>query len=433
MGGPPPEQPPPARQNAGAAAGLAPPHGRPSTGATALPCDVAEVIETSCQGCHAREPGLLAPMALVTLEDLRAPAISDPSLAVRELVARRIHDAERPMPPPASRRLTPDELAVLDAFLGAGAPPGTDDCGPGAESPIDTGPLTPLDDIGECYRFQAHDRAVAGDATPFQAPSGEFYSCFYFAVPWPAGSQAISLRSLDTPLTHHWQLYHTVEAYTDGQMTREASSCGFDLREALGVYSHSQEREQRMPEGVGLQLPPPTGGHGILLEVHYYNPGELTPDATGVEVCTAKAPRPNNAGVAVLGPASFVVPAGTTRSVSATCTPAYGSDIHVFRSFPHMHARGYQLDTVIARRGGGQDVLLDVPFDFNNQLMYDTPAVLRPGDQLITTCHYRNDTDRDIPSGFAADEEMCNHFLYAWPAGTVSNGNFGDVTGWCLF
>ena len=85
-------------------------------------------------------------------------------------------------------------------------------------------------------------------------------------MPWPEDSQAVVLRSLDTPLTHHWQLYHTVESHEDGQTTRRAADCGFDLREALGVYSHSEERDQYMPAGVGLQLPPPGQGHGLLLQ-----------------------------------------------------------------------------------------------------------------------------------------------------------------------
>ena len=179
----------------------------------------------------------------------------------------------------------------------------------------------PPDDIGECYRFQAHDRPVPGDTTPFQVENGEFYSCFFFAVPWPEGSQAVMLRSLDSKLTHHWQLYHTIERYEDGQTTRRAADCGFNLREALGVYSHSEEREQHMPEGVGLQLPPPTGEHGILLEVHYWNPNEPVADTSGVEVCIAKTPRPNTAGVAVLGAAYFTLPPGEQTTVSSTARP----------------------------------------------------------------------------------------------------------------
>ena len=415
-----------------AAGTIAAREGRASTGDTALPCGVAEIVETSCQGCHAREPGLFAPMALVTAEDFDAPALGDPDRAVRALVLDRIHDPVRPMPPASSRRLTPDELAALDAFAAGKPAAAPEGCAP----PPDTRQpqIAPEpDDIGECYRLQAHDKPVPRDVTPFQVESGEFYSCFYFAVPWPEDSQAVVLRSLDTPLTHHWQLYHTVESHEDGQTTRRAADCGFDLREALGVYSHSEERDQYMPAGVGLQLPPPGQGHGLLLEIHYWNPGEPIADTTGVEICTAKTPRPNSAGVAVLGPAYFTLPPGAETTASGTCTPAYRGDIHVFRSFPHMHARGIAMDTIIVRANGMRETLLDVGFDFNNQVMVDTPAVLQAGDRLITRCHFRNDTDKSIAAGFSADEEMCNHFVYHWPAGVISNGNIGNIAGLCLY
>src|SRR5689334_22329265 len=72
--------------------------GRESLGHTPLPCNVQHVLATSCQGCHAADPGAQAPMALVSFEDLTAPAISDPSLKVYELIERRIHADQNVMP-----------------------------------------------------------------------------------------------------------------------------------------------------------------------------------------------------------------------------------------------------------------------------------------------------------------------------------------------
>ena len=43
-----------------------------------LPCDVATVLEQNCANCHAAEPLFGAPMALVTREDLLAPALTQP-------------------------------------------------------------------------------------------------------------------------------------------------------------------------------------------------------------------------------------------------------------------------------------------------------------------------------------------------------------------
>jgi hypothetical protein len=80
-----------------------------------LPCDVDAVLARSCRSCHAEAPKFGAPMPLVSLADLQAAAPSDPSRKVYELVAERIHDDARPMPPPPNARLGADE-ATIDAW-----------------------------------------------------------------------------------------------------------------------------------------------------------------------------------------------------------------------------------------------------------------------------------------------------------------------------
>lgn len=59
--------------------------------------------------------------------------------------------------------------------------------------------------------------------------------------------------------------------------------------------------------------------------------------------------------------------------------------------------------------------------------------MIHPGDQLITTCHYVNDSARTIHAGFAAEEEMCNHFVCEWPAGGISNGTVNALPRFCAF
>src|SRR5262249_19703571 len=158
-----------------------------------LPCALDQVLATSCRGCHAADPGLLAPMALVSYEDVVAPAVSDPQRQVFELMKQRVHATSSPMPPSGSRRLTRDELATLDGFLERGPYPGGEVC-PGSSSQAAMPAQSARSSIASaadgagadetCYRVQAHDVPVAGDQTPFQLPSGERYACFYFSVPW---------------------------------------------------------------------------------------------------------------------------------------------------------------------------------------------------------------------------------------------------------
>jgi hypothetical protein len=73
---------------------------------------------------------------------------------------------------------------------------------------------------------------------------------------------------------------------------------------------------------------------------------------------------------------------------------------------PHMHARGVRLDMIVERADGSRETLIDVPYDFTNQITYETDMVLKPGDSLVTTCHYQNDTNRVIMEGSSTEEEI---------------------------
>lgn len=95
--------------------------GEPST---PLPADVAAVVEDRCALCHGDPLAYGALMPIVDWEDTRAPSPSAPSRPVWQQMELRVHDAERPMPPRGVEPLTAGELAVLDAWFAAGAPPG---------------------------------------------------------------------------------------------------------------------------------------------------------------------------------------------------------------------------------------------------------------------------------------------------------------------
>lgn len=398
--------------------------GRVSLGSTPLPCELGSVLGTSCQGCHSAEPGLQAPMALMTREDLLAPAVSDPSRQVYELMLERVHDARAPMPPPSSRRLTASELAAIDAMQGAGpGPSDAADCGGVAPAPSPAPP--PAEDLGACYTIRAHELSQAGDTTPHQVEPGEYYSCFYFDMPWPDAAQAIRIRTDAGPSVHHVELFHLDNPGPAGQVLGQQANCGATPRSPLAIWVAGVSPEQNMPPEVGLTLPPRAAGRGLLLEVHYSNPSGTLLDDSGVEICTAASPRPIVAAISTVGAPSFSLPPGQQTTVNATCTPVFDGEVHMFRSIPHMHARGQHFVATIARASGTQEPLLDVPFDANNQQTYELDEVMRPGDKLLTSCTYLNATDHTISQGYTSDDEMCNHFIYAWPAGALSPAGLG--------
>ncbi|HUH02410.1 MAG TPA: hypothetical protein VML75_10460 [Kofleriaceae bacterium] len=91
---------------------------------TPLPCDVDRVLEDKCRLCHGEPTAFGAPFELMSWEDTQATVKSQP---VWELMQDRVHDPAMPMPPRGLAQLTADELAVLDAWFSAGAPPRADD------------------------------------------------------------------------------------------------------------------------------------------------------------------------------------------------------------------------------------------------------------------------------------------------------------------
>jgi mono/diheme cytochrome c family protein len=100
-----------------------------STATTGLPCDVEAVLKrNSCLSCHGSGASLSAPMSLLSYADLTAPAKSDASKKVGEMVALRMRDAAKPMPP---QGLAPAADAdVIQAWVTAGYPKG--ECGTSA-------------------------------------------------------------------------------------------------------------------------------------------------------------------------------------------------------------------------------------------------------------------------------------------------------------
>jgi hypothetical protein len=100
-----------------------------SMGQTGLPCDVEQVLKRNqCLDCHGA--ALSAPMPLLAYDDLKAPAKSNASKTVAELMVLRMRDASRPMPPsgPASTA----DTKTVEAWIAAGYPKGS--CGQSATS-----------------------------------------------------------------------------------------------------------------------------------------------------------------------------------------------------------------------------------------------------------------------------------------------------------
>jgi len=392
-----------------------------SGGERGLPCDVQAVIDAHCATCHGETPKFGAPMSLWTIDDLRVPAVTDPTRPVHALVGERIVDPLRPMPP--SGELPDADLATLQAWLADGAPAGDAACG-GSDTGDEPDPIGP--DALPCdasVEFVAH--GPAGD-DGFQVPAvgaDNLYQCFSFKSPLTGPTQATAWAPIvdDDRVLHHWILYRTATPQVDGA----SGPCNMPS-DALFVAGWAPGGGNfLMPPDVGLELGGPDDS--FILQMHYHNAAQYTDavDRSGVALCVADEPRPQTAGIVTLGSVGINIPAGAEgHDVTGTCpswiTSYLQEPLFAIASFPHMHQLGRALETVISRGSdtGPEESLVQVPaFNFENQTVYphDPEIPIMPGDSLRTTCTYDNPGSQNVFFGEATEDEMCFNFVMVYP------------------
>ncbi|HEY6558606.1 MAG TPA: hypothetical protein VI072_15090 [Polyangiaceae bacterium] len=397
--------------------------------ATGLPCDVQTILQQKCQQCHGNPTNFAAPMPLVTHADLTANGRVTTTQTVHQLVAQRVADDARPMPPAPHARLSAAEIAVLQNWSNSGAPAGGTTCGGGGTGGSGGGGVIAPADCRNTYELRAHGQQIAGDTSPYPVPvggeMGNKYMCFYFAPPYAAGSQAFYFDSLfdktNTKYLHHWLLYGIDNKRAPDNTFAPCSAAEPGAYLLAGWAPGAQPNVMKPDVGLGM----PSGPNAqLILEVHYYNPNnELAFDSTGVKFCTAPGnTRPHTAGVHFTGSEGICIEPNSTRTISGECVPRGDmGDVHINSVWPHMHQMGRRMKIDILRANGTVEVLHDAAFDFNSQISYDKgDVVLRPGDRMRTDCTYQNTSTRRIPFGEKTQDEMCFGFIVAWPAGALA-------------
>jgi hypothetical protein len=402
-------------------------------GASGLPCDVEAVVKARCQHCHGptKRFGAPANMDLFTYTGTQAPAVSDPSIKVWQMMKKMVDQREMPLPTSPTGPLTDGERATLEGWWAAGAPMGTMACSAagapdGGSAAVPPGP-PPGPQSLPCtpnYEFRAH--AESGSTSdPFVVPQGnDTYRCFDFQVPFSPEEQAVAWAPIidDERVIHHWILY----GHTNTVAPPPGGLCGDGNRVFLMGWAPGGQNGM-MPPDIGLELPNPGGW--LTLEVHYNNKARYTDaaDRSGVAVCTTTTPRPKEAGVITLGSVAINIPPGAEghevkSEITASLTRGLTEPLHVLWTSPHMHTNGTAFRTDIIR---GTEVrnLVDLErWSFDNQRAYTRdPAVttIEAGDALRTTCTYRNPGATPIRFGEKTENEMCFNFVVVYPINKV--------------
>jgi len=383
-------------------------------------------------------------MSLVTAEDFQKPAVTQPTLKVRELALMRMQDEAKPMPPGAAIA-DADKSTIMD-WLSAGA------VAESVVSACDIGSATGTDTVaptqragahgltprpGEtCYDLQSHNGMTIDDKTPYEVVSGEHYEQFYFKVPWRDSSVATRFGTKidNRTVLHHWLLFSSSRSESlDGtHETATGSQLGDAGAQMVAGWALGGD-DIEFPADVGLLLP----NSGILnVSWHYYNStGGTEKDQSAAQVCVVdKSQRKNIASWSSLGTedlgGTIGMPVRQRSEYSGTCMNHATEPVTIWAFMPHMHQLGRNMKAVVARADGTQETVFDKIFDFNSQSHYPlTPLlVLQPGDRITSTCTFENTTNAPVPYGASSDQEMCYMFTFAYPAGALDNHAF-SLTG----
>jgi hypothetical protein len=395
-----------------------------------VPCDVAPVVSDACTQCHGSTPQFGAPMPLMTLADFHKPAFSNPQRKVYEVVAERINAPEvgRRMPPASNEALAQADLEAMNAWLNAGALGSvgnacniTADMGMagsgGSTAPQPTGmgglsidPIDYNDPMMECYEVRAH--APGNRSAPYSVPTRpDYYVNFHFMPEFDGTRYVRSYKLLldNSQVVHHWLFFKNSGPKTD-----------LAIEDSTGTHPDGELQHGWAPGGgdvyfhadVGTEMPSDTS---YTLELHYNNTtGGAAPDATGVEICVTPTKPANVATMSWLGTDGI---SGTTAS--GTCDPSSNQPIRIVAGTPHMHTKGNHMKVVVNRQGGEAEVVHDLAFDFNYQVVYPEDIMIMPGDTITTTCSYSS----PATFGPGTNAEMCYWFAMHYPADSLVNGN----------
>lgn len=354
--------------------------------------DIAPILYKNCTTCH--RPGEIAPMSLLTYEDVRPRA-----KAIRDKIS------EGAMPPWHAdmphgtflneRGLTEQEKATIFRWVANGAPKG---------DPKDM-PAPP--EYPQGWSIGKPD-VVFEMQEDYKVPADDVVQYEYFYIPTnftePKWIQAIEVRPGNRNVVHHvlvsykakpdlpraavlkfnpeWQ---KLPPRTRG--TRPASDDAVPAR-LLATYAPGTNPQVFRP-GTAIRLEP---GGVIELQMHYTASGQDETDRTKVGLIFSKDPAPREVRASQFFNATLNLPAGAS-DVAVNGELEFVQDATVWGLFPHTHVRGKKWEYVLLMPDGTRTTILSVPrYDFNWQTyyMFKEPLQIPKGAKILSTAWYDN-------------------------------------------
>ena len=331
---------------------------------------IAPILFDNCVGCH--RPGDIAPMSLLSYEEARPFAKAIQENAVQKRAMPPWHSADPHGTFSNDRRLTDDQIALIDRWVRTGASQGDPADMPKAPE------FTPGWRLGEpdfVLKFQPVEVTADG---PDQFENLVNVANFG-EDKWIT---AIEIKPSDRRVVHHVIAItqDAFEATKDNQTGIQGWLAGW----AAGTDPLV------LPKGTARFV---KNGTPIIANMHYHPMGQAATDTTEIGFHFAKAGvHPREIINHWISNGTFEIPAGAANH-EVSQSWKIDEDITIMTIAPHMHFRGNDMTITATLPDGAKKVLVTSPdYDFNWQTQYQfaKPVDLPKGSVVDVVGHFDN-------------------------------------------
>jgi peroxiredoxin len=376
---------------------------------------VARILNENCVKCHRQ--GQIAPFSLETYEKAKAWSYEISNTA-----------QQRSMPPwkPLTnhgqyyneRRLSDDDIALLQKWHGGGAPLG---------DPQDLPPAPKFPDTWMLGKPDAVLKAEGG--FELKAKGRDEYRCYVIQNPfdedkWITG---IEYRPGNPRSVHHIIGYLDLSGVSEKKdaadplpgYRSDGAGPGFIPSGSLSGWAPGNQPRMLL-DGVSRRL---RKGERLVLETHYHKTGRVERDeGAQVALYFAKEPVKRQLRVATVINVLVNIPAGA-EDHKMTALWVVPQDLHAYDVMPHMHLIGRTVSmTATFPDGTSRDLVVIKDWDFNWQETYQfkEPIALPRGTRVKLEAHYDNSAKnpnnpsnppRAVRWGEQTTDEMCVGFV----------------------
>ncbi len=376
--------------------------------------DVAPILHRSCVNCH--KPGSIAPMSLITYDDVRPWA-----RAIRDKVSRPDDDPER-MPPWFIEKnvgiqkfkddpsLSRAEVATIAAWVDGGALRG------------DPALMPAYDPAGSEWSIGTPDLIVSSPSMTLRAVAPDYYGRI---GPAPTGLtadryvKAVEFREVrhlegetgrakDGDLSY-FVVHHAVVLTTAGSSAEDAASAATGAEgRRRGLFNVVWELGQNStiyPDTLGVRLP---AGSGLTFDLHTHSIG--TEATFSIDVAFKLHPEgyePKYTNAATFGSLTYDLDIpGNKETVVEAMYPMQRAGL-VLNFEPHLHSSGRRMCVHALYPSGYQETLNCAGYNHNWVKVY----------------HYQDDVAPLLPRGTIIR-------VTAWYDNTAGNPRVADPRNW---